>query len=251
MGKDQNTTHFGFQEVPFTEKAERVADIFRRVASKYDLMNDLMSLGLHRFWKRFTLAQSGVREGQHILDVAGGTGDLTLGFLKKVGNTGRVVLSDINESMLARGRERILDQGYLHQVEFVQANAEMLPFEANTFDCVSIAFGLRNVTDKEKALRSMYNVLKPGGKCLILEFSKPVLPLLAKIYDRYSFSMIPRLGEWICKDRESYQYLVESIRMHPDQNTLKNMMTSAGFENVKYHNLTGGIVALHIGYRYA
>jgi len=244
-------THFGFSEIPFSEKAERVASIFRNVASKYDLMNDLMSFGLHRAWKHFTLSQSGVREGHRVLDVAGGTGDLSLGFLKRVGDTGQVVLSDINEKMLQRGRERLLNKGFLTNVRFVQADAEALPFHDAEFDCVSIAFGLRNVTHKEKALQSIYRVLKPGGKFLLLEFSKPVLSFLEKLYDKYSFSVIPRLGEWICKDRASYQYLVESIRMHPDQSTLKNMMEQAGFENVSWHNLSGGIVALHTGFRYA
>jgi demethylmenaquinone methyltransferase/2-methoxy-6-polyprenyl-1,4-benzoquinol methylase len=246
----KSTTHFGFKEVPISEKARRVADVFHSVANKYDLMNDLMSLGMHRLWKRFTLQQAAVRKGQVILDLAGGTGDLAKEFAKSVGESGLVVLSDINDKMLARGRERLTDQGLVGNVVYVQADAEKLPFPDNYFDCITIAFGLRNVTDKSAALRSMYRVLKPGGKCLILEFSKPSMPLLDKIYDKYSFNIIPKLGEWICNDKESYQYLVESIRMHPDQETLKKMMLEANFEEAQYHNLTGGIVALHKGYKY-
>lgn len=244
------TTHFGFTEVPVQEKAKRVADVFHSVASKYDLMNDLMSFGLHRIWKRFTLAESGVRTGHHVLDIAGGTGDLAREFAKKVGKEGFVVLADINEKMLQHGRERLMDHGVTGNVGFVQADAECLPFPENYFDCITIAFGLRNVTDKMKALKSMYRVLKPGGKLLVLEFSKPVLPLLSSIYDSYSFKVIPKLGEWICNDAASYQYLVESIRMHPDQQTLKNMMQECEFENVEFHNLTGGVVALHKGFKY-
>lgn len=243
-------THFGFTEVDLNEKVDRVADVFRSVASRYDLMNDLMSFGLHRWWKRFTIGQSGVRPGHHILDVAGGTGDLTREFAKKVGKSGSVVLADINEKMLEQGRNRLTDQGIVDNVTFVQANAEHLPFPDNSFDCITIAFGLRNVTDKDAALSSMYRVLKPGGKLLVLEFSKPALPFLQKIYDQYSFHIIPKLGEWICRDGASYQYLVESIRMHPDQDTLKTMMQSAQFDDVDYHNLTGGIVALHKGHKY-
>lgn len=247
---EKPTTHFGFKEVPIQEKVNRVADVFHSVASKYDLMNDVMSLGMHRLWKRFTIGQSGVRSGQKILDIAGGTGDLAKEFAKKVGKDGLVILADINEKMLAVGRQRLTDQGIVGNVEFVQADAEKLPFEDNYFDCITIAFGLRNVTDKSAALRSMYRVLKPGGKLLVLEFSKPTVPVFNKIYDEYSFKLIPKFGEWICNDRDSYQYLVESIRMHPDQDTLKNMMSEAGFENVEYHNLTGGIVALHKGFKY-
>ena len=245
-----NKTHFGFTEVPIHEKSQRVADVFRSVANKYDLMNDVMSLGMHRLWKRFTIDQSGARPGQCILDIAGGTGDLTREFSKLVGPTGLVILADINENMLAQGRERLTDQGIVGNVQFVQADAETLPFPDNYFDCISIAFGLRNVTDKAAALRSMYRVLKPAGKLLVLEFSKPVLPLLNTIYDKYSFNIIPKLGEWICQDKESYQYLVESIRMHPDQESLKLLMEESGFEDVKYHNLSGGIVALHKGMKY-
>lgn len=248
MKKD--TTHFGFSEVPHAEKAERVADVFHSVASKYDLMNDVMSFGMHRLWKRFTLSQSGVRPGAFVLDLAGGTGDLTQAFSKKVGDKGQVVLADINEKMLQQGRERLLDEGIAGNVKYVQADAESLPFPRDYFDCISIAFGLRNVTDKQKALQSMYDILKPGGKCLILEFSKPTMPLLDKVYDAYSFNIIPKLGGLILNDEKSYQYLVESIRMHPDQATLQSMMEAAGFEDVEYHNLSGGIVALHKGFKY-
>lgn len=244
------TTHFGFQQVPLEDKASKVADVFQSVASKYDLMNDLMSFGVHRLWKRFCIAQSGVRAGQQVLDLAGGTGDLALQFVEKVGKQGHVVLSDINGAMLQQGRIRFLDQGIVNRVDFVQANAEALPFENNRFDCVTMAFGLRNVTDKDKALNSICRVLKPGGRLLVLEFSKPVIPMLEKIYDMYSFNVIPKLGRWVAGDADSYQYLVESIRMHPDQKTLKSMMLMQGFDEVEYFNLTGGIVALHKAYKY-
>ncbi len=246
----KETTHFGFKEIPTHQKSERVAEVFASVANKYDLMNDLMSFGLHRLWKRFTLEQANVRSGQCVLDIAGGTGDLAGEFAKKIGQQGRVVLADINDKMLAQGRDRLINQGIISHIYFVQADAEHLPFPSNYFDCITIAFGLRNVTDKEAALRSMYRVLKPGGKLLILEFSKPVIPVLASLYDKYSFNVIPKLGEWICDDKASYQYLVESIRMHPDQSTLKTMLENAEFEDVVYHNLTGGIVALHKGFKY-
>lgn len=248
--QEKQTTHFGFTEVPLHEKVERVKDVFHSVASQYDLMNDLMSFGMHRLWKRFTMGQANARPGQVILDLAGGTGDLTKMFAKQVGPTGHVVLADINEKMLAQGRTRLLDEGVVGNVAFVQADAECLPFPDHHFDCITIAFGLRNVTDKEAALRSMFRVLKPGGKVLILEFSKPVLPLLNTLYDKYSFHVIPKLGKWVCDDEASYQYLVESIRMHPSQEELKNRMQIAGFEEVKYYNLTGGIVALHKGFKY-
>lgn len=243
-------THFGFTEVDWNDKSRRVADVFRSVAPKYDLMNDLMSFGLHRLWKRFTISQSGVRTGQKVLDIAGGTGDLTKEFAKKVGAEGSVVLADINESMLQQGRERLTDLGIVGNIKYVQADAENLPFPDNYFDCITIAFGLRNVTDKMAAMRSMYRVLKPGGKLLILEFSKPVLPLLQTFYDKYSFHVIPKLGAWICGDADSYQYLVESIRMHPDQESLKLMLQECEFEDVEFHNLTGGVVALHKGFKY-
>jgi demethylmenaquinone methyltransferase/2-methoxy-6-polyprenyl-1,4-benzoquinol methylase len=210
-------------------------------------MNDLLSMGIHRVWKRFTIEVSGVRTGNKVLDVAGGTGDLTRYFSRLVGPTGKVILSDINSSMLNMGRDRLIDQGYTGNVEYVQANAECLPFADNTFDCVSIAFGLRNVTDKDAALRSLTRVLKPGGRLLVLEFSKPGNPMLSKIYDTYSFSVLPKLGKLVANDSESYQYLAESIRMHPDQETLKAMMEEAGLSDCTYHNMTGGIVALHRG----
>ncbi len=246
---DQDSTHFGYQTVAKSEKAKKVADVFHSVASSYDLMNDLMSLGIHRLWKRYTVEMAGIRSGQHILDIAGGTGDLALAFSRKVGPEGRVVLADINASMLAMGRNKLLDRGACRNIEFVQANAECLPFASNTFDLVTIAFGLRNVTDKDAALRSMYDVLKPGGRLLVLEFSKPVSSPLARIYDAYSFSVLPALGELIAHDAGSYRYLAESIRMHPDQDTLREMMQHAGFERTDYHNLTGGIVALHRGFK--
>ncbi len=246
--KDE-TTHFGYQQVPTEEKVKKVAEVFHSVAAKYDLMNDLMSLGIHRLWKRYTIEMSGVRRGQRVLDIAGGTGDLTAQFSKLVGREGQVVLADINNSMLEVGRRRLVDRGIVGNVEYAQANAECLPFPNNYFDCITIAFGLRNVTDKDKALASMHRVLKPGGRLLVLEFSKPVVPGLSSIYDAYSFSLLPKMGELVAGDRASYQYLAESIRMHPDQQTLKGMMESAGFINCDFHNLTGGIVALHRGFK--
>jgi demethylmenaquinone methyltransferase/2-methoxy-6-polyprenyl-1,4-benzoquinol methylase len=241
------TTHFGFRTVAKDEKQEMVAEVFHSVAAKYDLMNDLMSFGIHRIWKRFTIDCSGVRQGQR---VAGGTGDLTAKFSRLVGEKGEVVLADINDSMLKMGREKLRNLGIVGNVSYVQANAEALPFPDNYFDCITISFGLRNVTEKEKALRSMFRVLKPGGRLLVLEFSKPVLKPLSKAYDTYSFHILPRIGELVAHDAESYRYLAESIRMHPDQETLKGMMADAGFENVTYHNLTGGIVALHRGFKF-
>ncbi|EWH01444.1 bifunctional demethylmenaquinone methyltransferase/2-methoxy-6-polyprenyl-1,4-benzoquinol methylase UbiE [Halomonas sp. BC04] len=244
---DNHTTHFGYKEVPVDEKASRVADVFHSVAARYDVMNDLMSFGIHRLWKRLTIERSGVRPGHSVLDIAGGTGDLTLKFSRMVGPRGRVVLADINESMLRVGRDKLLDNGVGGNVEYVQANAECLPFPDNTFDCITIAFGLRNVTDKQAALRSMTRALKPGGRVLVLEFSKPVNPLLSRAYDEYSFRLLPRMGQMVAGDADSYRYLAESIRMHPDQQTLQEMMETAGLERVEYTNLTGGIVALHRG----
>jgi demethylmenaquinone methyltransferase/2-methoxy-6-polyprenyl-1,4-benzoquinol methylase len=246
--KDDATTHFGYKTVRKEEKEGKVAEVFHSVAAKYDLMNDLMSMGIHRLWKRFTITLSGVRRGQQVLDIAGGTGDLARVFAREVGANGRVVLADINESMLRVGRDKLIDGGY-SLVEYVQANAECLPFADNTFDIVTIAFGLRNVTDKDAALRSMYRVLKPNGRLLVLEFSKPVIEPLSKVYDAYSFSVLPAMGQLITQDAESYRYLAESIRMHPNQETLKSMMQDAGFGHCDYHNLTGGIVALHRGYK--
>lgn len=247
---DENTTDFGFKKVATEEKAKQVAKVFDSVASKYDLMNDLMSFGIHRLWKKTTIEYSGVRRGQTVLDLAGGTGDLTAKFSKLVGDEGKVILADINDSMLKVGREKLQDKGLIKNIDYVQANAECLPFLEQTFDCITIAFGLRNVTDKQKALESMYRVLKPGARLLILEFSKPEYQLLNKAYDLYSFTMLPFMGKVIAKDSESYRYLAESIRMHPDQKTLKSMMEKAGFKDVKYHNMTGGIVALHIGFKF-
>ena len=240
-------THFGYQNVRAEEKAGKVAEVFHSVASKYDIMNDLMSLGIHRIWKRLTIESSGVRPGHKVLDIAGGTGDLTMQFSKRVGTEGKVILADINASMLTIGRDRLLDKGFGNNIDFVQANAECLPFPDNYFNCVSIAFGLRNVTDKEAALRSMQRVLKPGGRLLVLEFSKPSSKLLARLYDAYSFSLLPAMGKLIANDSDSYQYLAESIRKHPDQDTLKNMMVEAGFARCEYYNMTGGIVAVHRG----
>ncbi|ROR04659.1 bifunctional demethylmenaquinone methyltransferase/2-methoxy-6-polyprenyl-1,4-benzoquinol methylase UbiE [Erwinia sp. JUb26] len=248
--ESKDTTHFGYSTVAKSDKADMVADVFHSVAAKYDLMNDLMSFGIHRIWKRFTIDSSGVRRGQRVLDLAGGTGDLTAKFSRLVGDTGEVVLADINSSMLKVGREKLRNKGIIGNVNYVQANAEALPFPDNYFDCITIAFGLRNVTEKEKALASMFRVLKPGGRLLVLEFSKPVLEPLSKAYDAYSFHILPRIGEMVAKDAGSYRYLAESIRMHPDQETLKQMMMDVGFENTTYHNLTGGIVALHRGFKF-
>jgi demethylmenaquinone methyltransferase/2-methoxy-6-polyprenyl-1,4-benzoquinol methylase len=242
-----NTTHFGYKDVPAEEKQAMVANVFHSVAAKYDVMNDLMSFGVHRLWKRFTIDMSGVRPGNKVLDLAGGTGDLTKKFSKIVGPSGTVVLADINSSMLEVGRERLTNQGYVGNIEYVQANAQYLPFEDNTFDIITIAFGLRNVTDKDEALRSMFRVLKPGGRLLVLEFSQTKNPLLKKAYDLYSFTALPLMGKLVTNDSESYKYLAESIRMHPDQETLKGMMEEAGFNRVSYHNMTGGMVALHRG----
>ncbi len=242
-----NTTHFGFQKVNESEKARKVAEVFDSVASRYDLMNDLMSAGLHRLWKAFTISQSGVREGSRVLDIAGGTGDLSLAFAKKVGKSGQVVLTDINNAMLSRGRDRLLDKGY--PVPATQCNAEFIPFKDDTFDCVTVAFGLRNMTHKDQALAEMRRVLKPGGRLLVLEFSHVWKPL-APLYDFYSFNVIPKVGQLVTQDAASYQYLAESIRMHPDQETLKGIMESVGLEKVEYFNLSLGIVALHRGYKF-
>ncbi len=242
------TTHFGYQTVPLREKSRKVRDVFDSVADRYDLMNDLMSGGLHRLWKRFAIEEAGVRPGHVVLDLAGGTGDLALAFARQVGASGHVVLADINPNMLERGRRRLIDAGIAGNFSTAQVDAEALPFASRSFDRVTMAFGLRNVTDKESALRSIQRVLKPGGKALILEFSKP-LDLLQPAYDFYSFNVLPRLGRLVAGDAASYRYLAESIRMHPDQETLLGMMQAAGFERCRYYNLAAGIVALHVGWR--
>ncbi len=239
-------THFGFETVPEEQKASKVSEVFHSVASRYDVMNDVMSAGLHRVWKRFAVETSGVRAGGKVLDVAGGSGDLSKLFAKKVGESGQVVLTDINASMLGIGRDRLMDEGL--SVPALQCDAEKLPFASNYFDCVIVAFGLRNMTHKELALAEMQRVLKPGGRLLVLEFSKVWEPL-AKVYDAYSFKLLPLMGKLIAKDEASYRYLAESIRMHPDQETLKTMMLGAGFDKVDYHNLSAGTVALHKGWK--
>lgn len=250
MSESQNKTHFGFQEVNETEKQGLVGSVFKSVARNYDVMNDAMSFGVHRAWKLFAVARSGVRVGDHVLDLAAGSGDLSLKFANKVGPEGKVFVTDINEAMLAEGRKRLTDAGIAGNVEYCLVNAEQLPFEDNSFDCISISFGLRNVTHKEVALGSMFRCLKPGGRLIVLEFSQPTNDTFRKIYDTYSFHVIPKLGQLISNDSASYQYLVESIRQHPPQEELKQMMLDAGFDRVRYHNLTGGVVALHIGYKY-
>jgi demethylmenaquinone methyltransferase/2-methoxy-6-polyprenyl-1,4-benzoquinol methylase len=245
---EDSKTHFGYQRVDEGAKAGLVANVFHSVAARYDLMNDLMSVGIHRVWKRFAIEVSAVRQGHRVLDIAGGTGDLAERFSDLVGSEGEVVLADINASMLQVGRDKLLDRGYHGNLSYVQADAETLPFPDNYFDIVSIAFGLRNVTHKERALTSILRVLKPGGRLLILEFSKPGNELLEKAYDAYSFRVLPVLGKLVAGDSDSYQYLAESIRMHPDQDTLKSMMEEAGFTRCEYFNMSGGIVALHRGF---
>jgi len=240
---------FGYEQVPWGEKKARVRDVFDSVASRYDLMNDVMSGGLHRLWKRVAIAKTGLRTGQHALDVAAGSGDLAQGLARKVGSTGRVVVTDINAAMLEEGRTRLLNAGLAGNIDYVLADAEALPFADGSFHCVTIGFGLRNVTDKDAALRSLYRVTKPGGRLLVLEFSHAHLGALTPLYELYSFQVLPRLGEWLAGDADSYRYLAESIRRHPDQETLKTMMESAGFERCEYFNLTAGIVALHVGYK--
>ncbi|MBI3171580.1 MAG: bifunctional demethylmenaquinone methyltransferase/2-methoxy-6-polyprenyl-1,4-benzoquinol methylase UbiE [Hydrocarboniphaga effusa] len=245
--REAGLTDFGYQRVPLAEKVQRVAGVFSSVASRYDLMNDLMSLGIHRLWKRFVIDLAAVREGERVLDVAGGTGDLAAAFSRQTGASGLTVLSDINSSMLEQGRARLADRG-VSGVPLLQANAESLPFE-RSFDCITIGFGLRNVTDKEAALRSMLRALKADGRLLILEFSKPLNKTLSQLYDQYSFKVLPFLGKTVAHDEDSYRYLAESIRMHPDQDTLKGMMERAGFSSCQVYNLAGGIVAVHRGYR--
>ncbi|MFP4080003.1 MAG: bifunctional demethylmenaquinone methyltransferase/2-methoxy-6-polyprenyl-1,4-benzoquinol methylase UbiE [Ectothiorhodospira sp.] len=246
---DDKTTDFGYERVPVKEKARRVGQVFHSVAGRYDLMNDLMSMGIHRAWKRFTVEVAGARPGWKVLDLAGGTGDLAAKFSRIVGPRGQVVLSDINASMLSQGRTRLVDEGLVENLDYVQADAEHLPFADDHFDLITIAFGLRNVTDKNAALASMLRLLKPGGKLLVLEFSHPVSRSFGKVYDLYSFKALPLMGRLVAGDAESYRYLAESIRMHPDQETLKGMMETAGFERCDYFNLTGGVVALHRGYK--
>jgi demethylmenaquinone methyltransferase/2-methoxy-6-polyprenyl-1,4-benzoquinol methylase len=243
------TTDFGFQQVPLTEKAKLVDKVFSSVSSKYDLMNDLMSMGIHRIWKKIAIQHCAIQPGQYILDLAGGTGDLSAAIARELQHEGCVVLADINQEMLEAGREKLLNQGLVKPLKFLQANAECLPFATNSFDCITIGFGLRNVTEKQKALVEMQRVLKPGGKLVILEFSKPASQLSA-VYDLYSFKVLPFLGKLVANDAESYKYLAESIRMHPNQEQLKAMMQTAGFERCSYHNLTGGICAIHKGFKF-
>jgi demethylmenaquinone methyltransferase/2-methoxy-6-polyprenyl-1,4-benzoquinol methylase len=243
------TTHFGFSDVPVDEKERRVRDVFDSVSDNYDLMNDMMSFGVHRLWKRFAINMAGLQPGQQVLDLAGGSGDLTRLMSPRVAPVGHITLSDINAAMLTVGRERLLDSGIHGNVTFAQANAEQLPFPDNSFDLVTMAFGLRNVTDKQRALHAIYRTLKPGGRLLVLEFSRPVAAL-KPAYDFYSFNILPGLGRLIAKDENSYRYLAESIRMHPDQQTLKGMLEQAGFEHCDVHNLSGGIVAIHRGYKF-
>lgn len=248
MEQDKNTD-FGFEQVAWHEKARRVRGVFDSVASRYDVMNDLMSGGAHRLWKRYVLSLTNLKPGDRALDVAGGTGDLSIGMSRQVGPNGLVLLTDINAAMLAAGRDRLINRGLVQNIECLQANAECLPFADASFDCVTIGFGLRNVTDKARALRSMQRVLKPGGQLLVLEFSKPVSPALGELYDLYSFKVLPQLGRWVARDADSYRYLAESIRRHPDQETLRTMMEDAGLADCRYYNLTGGIVAVHRGFR--
>ena len=250
MKNQDQQTDFGFQNIPKSEKQQKVAEVFHSVAQRYDLMNDLMSLGVHRCWKKFAVSLCRIKPGQSVLDLAGGSGDLTQRIYQAMGPSGQIVLADINASMLALGRDRLIDKGMVTSIQYVQANAECLPFVDNYFDCIIIGFGLRNVTDKSMALSSMYAACKPGGKLVILEFSSPVLSGLKPIYDWYSFEVLPKIGEFIAKDEASYRYLAESIRMHPNQETLKSMVLAAGFDDCHYYNLSGGIVAVHVAHKY-
>ena len=247
---DSKTTHFGYETVDVEDKAKRVRGVFDSVASNYDLMNDLMSMGIHRIWKKFAVELAGIRNGHKILDLASGTGDLAARFSTLVGPNGQVIMSDINAAMLNEGRNRMLDDGHVGNVQYAQINAQSLPFPDNTFDCITIGFGLRNVTDKQMALNAMFKALKPGGRIMVLEFSHPTSKPLQKVYDLYSFKLLPFIGKVVAKDEDSYKYLAESIRMHPDQETLKDMLDEAGFEDCDYHNLSGGIVAVHRGFKY-
>lgn len=248
-GDDGSRTHFGFSEVPVGEKAHRVGAVFDSVAGRYDLMNDLMSGGLHRLWKRFTLTRAGTRPGERVLDLATGSGDLALGHARRLRGRGQLVASDINARMLARGRDRLIDAGPGLAIDYVQADAQALPFTDRGFHCVTIGFGLRNVTDQSRALAEMTRVLRPGGRLVVLEFSQPAADWFRRLYDVYSFQVLPRLGEWVAGDADSYRYLAESIRMHPDQSTLAQMMEQAGLVRCSWNNLTGGVVAVHTGYR--
>ena len=250
MNNSKKTTHFGFESVAWDEKEKKVGAVFHSVAENYDLMNDLMSFGIHHLWKHFTIELSQVRPGQSVLDLAGGSGDLTRLLSRKTGVNGHVILADINASMLHVGRNRLLNEGLLDNITYVQANAQSLPFANNSFHCIIMGFGLRNVTDKQAALLSMFRVCKPGGKLMVLEFSTPTLPGLKVIYDWYSFNILPKIGQLIAGDSASYQYLAESIHRHPNQQGLQTMIENAGFEDCKYHNLSGGIVALHIAHKY-
>jgi len=250
MTEKQGNTHFGFEQVNVNDKQNRVRAVFDSVASRYDIMNDLMSLGVHRLWKRQAIEMAGVRRGHRVLDLASGTADLATRFATLVGDDGRVIVSDINAEMLTLGRDRMIDDGHAGNVDYAQINAESLPFASNSFDLISIAFGLRNVTDKEKALAAMYQTIKPGGRILILEFSRPKPGLFKQFYDMYSFRVLPNVGKLVADDAESYRYLAESIRMHPDQETLKAMMESVGFERCEYENLSNGVVAIHRGYKF-
>ena len=250
MTQQDDTTHFGFETVSADEKASRVREVFDSVASNYDVMNDLMSLGAHRLWKQFALARTGLHKGQQALDVAGGTGDIAAGLARQVGATGHVFHTDVNQAMLDAGSDRLLDRGLSGNITSMLADAENLPFEDRSMHCVTIAFGLRNVTDKQRALNEMARVTRPGGRVLVLEFSRLVLKWLEPVYDTYSFRILPALGKLVADDAESYRYLAESIRMHPDQETLRGIMSDAGLEDCHYYNLSGGIVALHAGYKY-
>lgn len=245
----EETTHFGYQTIPITHKTARVRSLFRSVANRYDLMNDLMSFGLHRLWKRIAINKCKLMPNDWVLDLAGGTGDLTQHLAKKLGKKGNIILADINEFMLAQARIRLINQGILAPVSYMQLNAETLPFPNTVFDCITISFGLRNVTHKAKALSEMQRVLKPQGRAVILEFSKVSSEILNTLYNAYSFNWLPKLGKWIAQDEASYRYLAESIRMHPDQETLKSMLLEAGFTKCEYQNLHQGIVAIHIGYK--
>lgn len=247
---DKEQIDFGYQTVDKDKKEEKVAEVFHSVASKYDVMNDVMSFGIHRLWKRTMIELTGARKGQKALDLAGGTGEIAMKVAKRVGDSGHVVLSDINSSMLEEGKKRVINSGFINNISFELINAEEIPFPDNTFDLVTISFGLRNVTDKLKALKEMQRVIKPGGRLVVMEFSKTNNPALTKLYDFYSFSALPFMGKVIANDEESYRYLAESIRMHPDQETMKSMMLEAGFDEVEYKNLTGGIVAIHRGFVY-